>query len=292
MKSDDSTTAPPRPPVERTLLLLAVLLLLVPPVWALFEVQVNRRGPGAAPPSEAAGLAGRALLGQALQAHEADAWRGRPAVAFDVECQKVFGGGVLLKMAVDPGTRSATITEARTGQRYRYGGADKSLTPAGADSGYAAALRTLAPSLVFWSLVPFNLDDPAAQAWQLAPVTRGGERRNRLAVRWPNSVEWYIFELRATDSRVAAVEFRSAGTPALIRWRGEAEGLVRSDGVQLPATWHFRPAHPGLALLFGMQDVYTFRYQAAAPAGAPPTSGGPPAEPPPAAAAPADTGRS
>ncbi len=37
--------------------------------------------------------------------------------------------------------RAASITEGRTGQRYRYLGADKSLAPAGADSGYAAALR-------------------------------------------------------------------------------------------------------------------------------------------------------
>ena len=260
MKSEESTTAPPRASVERTLLLLAVVLLLVPPVWALFEVQANRRGPGAGPPSEAAGLAGRALLGQALASHEAAAWRGRSVVNFGVECQKVFGGGVTLLLALDPATRSGRIAEAKSGQRFLYDAAARSLTPQGADSSFAGGLRTLAPSLVFWSLVPFNLDDPAAQVWQLSPVTRGGERRNRLAVRWPGAVEWYVFELRATDSRVAAVEFRSAGTPALIRWRGEAEGLSRSDGIQFPAAWHFRPAHPGLALLFGMQDVYTFRY--------------------------------
>ena len=111
--------------------------------------------------------------------------------------------------------------------------------------------------------MPYVLDDPRAGVWTVGGVIRQGEKRERLAVRWPGASEWYLFEIGAEDHRVRAVEFLSAGAPAFIRWRGEREGQIVSQGVSFPERWRFRPASLIIGAMFAGDDVYVFNYRSA-----------------------------
>ncbi len=253
---------------------LPVLAVLAVPFAV--EGWLNARGP--APPSDPASeSAGRALLRDVIEHHHGSDLRDRDLVRFRLTSRAPLRPTLLVSAAVDPRSRNADFvgsflktTDPRGAAApggpdgaFRYDGATEALTPAGSvppDEDIEGNIRAIAPSIVFWSLVPWILDDPKAVVWSLPDARHGRRLVRRIAVRWPGEADWFVLEVDPREPRLTGLEFLDARATVFLRWRGEYDGLQPIDGAGFPDAWRFRPARQLLRFLTGGSDLFVFRY--------------------------------
>lgn len=234
---------------------LIIALLALAATFAGCEGLVNRAGPRPGP-TESSRAAGLELLGAVLRGHQAGAWAGRDSVRLAIESKSPGRPPRQIAMTLDPVRRSAVFRfRDDPGRTYFFDGATEVVTPAGAPG--SRELETLAPSLVFWSMVPKNLDDGTAVVWRLPDK----DLFQRLAVRWPGEVEWFVFEIDPADSTIRSLEFIDERLTPVFRWRGVMEGRTTVDGIALPETWRFVPARRLFSLLTGGRDLVVLRFR-------------------------------
>jgi len=249
--------------------------LLLPPLAVLgalaaVEGTLNSRGPRPRPAPESI-AAGRALLTEVVGFQEQAGLGDHGPVHFRVLLDQPLRTALELRLTLDPASRSADIgvppptrvTALPRLDRFRYHGSDESVTPqdGGPDAPHVRGrLAPIAPSLVFWSLAPWILDDAKAIVWRLPDGRWSGEAARRIAVRWPGETDWFTLFVAAGESRLLGVEFLDARATIFLRWRGNFDGRQTIDGVGFPRAWRFRPARATLSFLTGGGDLFVFRY--------------------------------
>jgi hypothetical protein len=237
--------------IQRSMIALSVLAA----TFAGCEVLVNRAGPGPGP-TESSRAAGLELLRGVVRAHDAGSWEGRDSVRVAIESKSLGRPLRQIDMTLDPVHRSASFRyRDDPGRDYYFDGATEAVLPAGAPR--TRELETMAPSLVFWSMVPGNLLDGKAVVWRLPE----SDSFPRLAVRWPGQVEWFVFEIDPADSTIRSLEFIDERLTPVFRWRGVMEGRTTVDGVVFPETWRFVPARRLFSFLSGGRDLVVLRYR-------------------------------
>lgn len=227
------------------------LVLLVALGFAGTEFARGRRGPTPLPTPESM-VAGRVLLDRILDATGVR-WTTTDTVSFVVTPIRFGRRGRDLAIRFDPKSR---ILFARPfeelGPTIVFDPSNRSITPDDEPT-----LRTLLPSIDFWTIAPGAFDDPDVVLWRLPDVAG----RSRVAARWPKQADWFVLESAPGSDRFESLEFVDARLGVFLRWRGWYEGPLAGGAAPLPSSWRFRAASPILDALLGRRELVALRFR-------------------------------
>ncbi|TPW15506.1 MAG: hypothetical protein FD129_873 [bacterium] len=236
---------------SRRLAGLAGLLLVAGLGFIGLEYQRGRRGPTPAP-TKASMAAGRKWLARMLTATGAR-WTTSEPVSFVVTPSRFGRSTVALDLEFDPVSRILRVGPGPGRPEVLvFDPSDGSVRPDG-----GSAMRTLLPSIDFWTIAPAAFDDATLILWRL-PDAKG---RARVAARWPKEADWFILESVPGSDRLESVEFVDARFGLFLRWRGFYDGPLAGDGEPIPAAWRFRAASPLLDFLLGHREPVAFHFR-------------------------------
>jgi len=236
---------------KRWLVRLAGLLLLAGLGFVGLEYLHGRRGPTPGP-TPASMTAGRECLARMLEATGAR-WTTTDPVSFVVTPSRFGRPTVDLPLEFDPVSRILKVGPGPgRPEVVVFDPSDGSIRPDG-----GSTVRTLLPSIDFWTIVPAAFDDATVILWRL-PDEAG---RVRVAARWPNEADWFILESAPGSDRLESVEFVDARFGRFLRWRGFHDGPLPGGAEPLPAPWRFRAAAPLLDFLLGHRELVALRFR-------------------------------
>lgn len=237
---------------------VALVLLIVIVAAAGYELKENRRGPFPAP-SELSRLDGRDLLRAVLEAHDARSWGRRATVNYQVETHSVVRPERDIDVTADPASRSADFRVSDDpGIVYHLDGGTRTVSP---ENGILSReLAQYGPSIVWWSMVPRVFADSDAEVWRIPDRRMEGETVQRLVVRWPGEVEWFLVHVDP-DSTIRSIEFIDERFSLFMRWRARPGSPRVIDGVTTSSFWKFSPTHPLLRIFTGYRDLIVLTYR-------------------------------